>query len=104
MTSGKTTILKQTELFQSLDDEVLGVLGAHAVEKRLERNEILFIAGDEAAGLYVIAEGSVRAFRTGADGREQIIHVERAVTTIAEVELSPAPHPVDGRPAPRRPG
>ena len=45
------------------------------------------MAGDEAAGLYVVIEGSVRAFRTGADGREQVIHVEKAVTTIAEVPV-----------------
>ncbi|MEO8042669.1 MAG: Crp/Fnr family transcriptional regulator, partial [Acidobacteriota bacterium] len=37
--------------------------------------------------LYVIAEGSVRAFRTGIDGREQVIHVEKAITTIAEVPV-----------------
>lgn len=87
MITDKAAIFKQTELFQDLDDEVLRVLAAHAVEKRLERNEILFIAGESAAGLFVIAEGAVRAFRTGADGREQIIHVERAVTTIAELPV-----------------
>jgi len=45
------------------------------------------MAGEPAEGLFVIAEGSVRAFRTGMDGREQVIHVERAVTTIAEVPV-----------------
>ncbi|HXG86142.1 MAG TPA: Crp/Fnr family transcriptional regulator [Pyrinomonadaceae bacterium] len=29
----------------------------------------------------------MRAFRAGADGREQVIHVERAITTIAEVPV-----------------
>lgn len=87
MTTEKAAIFKQTELFQELEDDVLRVLADHAVEKRLERNEILFLAGEKAAGLFVIAEGSVRAFRTGADGREQIIHVERAVTTIAELPV-----------------
>jgi CRP/FNR family transcriptional regulator len=83
----KVEILKQTELFRDLDDVILRVLAGHAVEKSLERNEILFLAGDEAKGLYVIAAGAVRAFRTGADGREQVIHVERAITTIAEVPV-----------------
>jgi CRP/FNR family transcriptional regulator len=87
MISGIAAIFKQTELFQDLEENVLSALASRAVEKRLARNEILFLAGDEAEGLYVIAEGSVRAFRTGADGREQIIHVERAVTTIAEVPV-----------------
>lgn len=87
MANDKTPILRQTELFRGLDDSVLDVLAKHSVIKRLRRNEILFLAGEPAKGLYVIASGSVRAFRTSADGREQVIHVERAVTTIAEVPV-----------------
>jgi CRP/FNR family transcriptional regulator len=83
----KIEILRRTELFQDLDENVLRALSSRAVEKRLERNEILFLAGEKARGLYVIAEGSVRAFRTAQDGREQVIHVERAVTTIAELPV-----------------
>jgi len=77
-------IFRKAEIFHGLDDNVLRTLVSHSIEKRLTRNEILFIADDDATGLYLIAEGSVRAFRTGMDGREQVIHVERAVTTIAE--------------------
>lgn len=87
MNNRKTDVFRQAELFHDLDEEVLQILASRAVEKRLERNEILFIAGEEAKGLYVVAEGSVRAFRTSPDGREQVIHVERAVTTIAEVPV-----------------
>jgi CRP/FNR family transcriptional regulator len=79
--------LKKTELFRDLDDDVIAVLAPHAVEKDLARGELLFIAGEEASGLFVIAKGSVRAFRSGLDGREQVIHVERAVATIAEVPV-----------------
>ena len=87
MSKNKIAIFKQTELFRDLDEDVLRVLARRASEKELHRNEILFLAGEEAAGLYVIATGAVRAFRTGADGREQIIHVERAVATIAELPV-----------------
>jgi CRP/FNR family transcriptional regulator len=48
---------------------------------------VLFVAGEEARGLYVIVEGALRAFKVGADGREQVIHVERAPATIAEVPV-----------------
>ena len=80
-------MLRQAALFRDLDEAILESLAHGSVEKRLARNEILFVAGDEATGLYVVIEGSVRAFRTGADGREQVIHVEKAVTTIAEVPV-----------------
>ena len=87
MAHGKIEALKQAELFSNLDDAALHALASRAVEKKLDRDEVLFIAGEPAEGLYVIAEGSVRAFRTGMDGREQVIHVEKAVTTIAELPV-----------------
>jgi CRP/FNR family transcriptional regulator len=83
----KAEIFKSTELFRDLDDAACKALAARSSERHLDRNEILFIAGDDAKGLYVIASGSLRAFRTGFDGREQVIHVERAVTTMAEVPV-----------------
>ena len=85
--SDRSNLLRQTALFRDLDESILDSLTRGSVEKHLARNEILFLAGDEATGLYVVIEGSVRAFRTGADGREQVIHVEKAVTTIAEVPV-----------------
>ncbi|MBC7900399.1 MAG: Crp/Fnr family transcriptional regulator [Saprospiraceae bacterium] len=87
MPEDKITIFKQTELFRDLDEVVLEVLAKHSIVKHLQRNEILFLAGEPANGLYLIASGSVRAFRTSADGREQVIHLEKAVTTIAEVPV-----------------
>jgi CRP/FNR family transcriptional regulator len=87
VTADKKEMLRQAPLFRDLDESILDSLVRGSVEKRLARNEILFLAGDDAAGLYVVIEGSVRAFRTGADGREQVIHVEKAVTTIAEVPV-----------------
>jgi len=87
MPDDKIAIFKQTELFRDLDVAILDILTKQAVVKRLRRNEILFLAGEPAKGLYVIASGAVRAFRTSPDGREQVIHVERAVTTIAEVPV-----------------
>jgi CRP/FNR family transcriptional regulator len=87
MTTRQAELLKQTDLFRDLDDEILEFILRGSAEKRLARDEILFLAGDPADGLYVITEGSVRAFRTGVDGREQVIHVEKAVTTIAELPV-----------------
>src|SRR5690349_21853847 len=83
----KIAALSHTPLFSGLQEDELRALAGRAVERRLARGEILFIAGEEARGLYVIVEGSVRAIRIGPDGREQIIHVEKAHTTIAEVPV-----------------
>ncbi|MFV0389241.1 MAG: Crp/Fnr family transcriptional regulator [Pyrinomonadaceae bacterium] len=87
MTTDKIAILKQTELFRELDEGLIGELAKHSIEKKYERDELLFLIGDEARGLYVVATGAVRAFRTAFDGREQVIHVERAISIVAEVPL-----------------
>lgn len=87
MSTDKIAALRRTALFGELSETDLQVLAERAIERRLKRDEILFVAGDEAAGLFVIASGSLRAFREGADGREQVIHVERAGATIAEVPV-----------------
>ncbi|MGD9630602.1 MAG: Crp/Fnr family transcriptional regulator [Pyrinomonadaceae bacterium] len=87
MTDDKIKVLKETQLFKELDDAVIGVLAERSIVKRLKRNEILFVEGEPAKGLFVVASGAIRAFRTAADGREQVIHVERAITTIAEVPV-----------------
>jgi CRP/FNR family transcriptional regulator len=87
MQTDKVAALKNTALFGELDERTLGALAGRAVERRYARDEVLFLAGEEARGLYVIVEGAVRAFRAGLDGREQVIHVERAGATVAELPV-----------------
>jgi CRP/FNR family transcriptional regulator len=83
----KIEALRRTALFSGLDASTLHALARRAVERRFRKDEVLFAAGEEAHGLYVIVAGAVRAFRDSVDGREQIIHVERAGATIAEVPV-----------------
>lgn len=87
MAIDKVEALKRTALFGELEESDLRALADRAVETRLARGEVLFLAGEEARGLYVIVEGAVRAFRESIEGREQVIHVERAGATIAEVPV-----------------
>ncbi|HYP05292.1 MAG TPA: Crp/Fnr family transcriptional regulator [Bryobacteraceae bacterium] len=83
----KVEALRRTPLFGGLTVPELQALAERAIEQKLGKGEILFLAGDAARGLYVIVEGAVRAFRVGADGREQVIHVERAGATVGEVPM-----------------
>jgi CRP-like cAMP-binding protein len=87
MKTDKIAALRNTTLFGELNETELQALAQHAAERRLARDEILFLAGDEAQGLFVIVSGALRAFREGVDGREQVIHVERAGATIAELPV-----------------
>lgn len=87
MTTNKIAALQRAALFKGLDEKTLRALAERAVERRFQKDEVLFVAGEEARGLYVIVEGAVRAFRESLDGREQVIHVERAGATVAEVPV-----------------
>ncbi len=83
----KAAALKSTALFGNLAPEALKKLAALARERDLARGEMLFLAGEPAAGLFVIAQGQIRAFRVNAQGREQTLHIERAGATLAEVPV-----------------
>jgi CRP-like cAMP-binding protein len=83
----KIEALRRSALFSELDERTLSPLAERAIERRFQKDEVLFVAGEEAQGLFVIVEGAVRAFRESVDGREQVIHVERAGATVAEVPV-----------------
>jgi len=83
----KIAALQRTILFSELGPEDQEALASRAVEHKLDRGETLFVAGEPAAGLYVIVEGAIRAYRVSSDGREQVIHVERDGATLAEIPV-----------------
>ncbi len=87
MAVDKIEVLRRTALFGSLGEAELKALAARAVVKRLRKGDGLFLEGEEARGLYVVVEGAIRAYRESGEGREQVIHVERAGATIAEVPM-----------------
>ncbi len=83
----KAAALSRTVLFGNLPPKELVELAALARLRELAQGEMLFLAGDKAAGLFVIASGTIRAFRVNPQGREQTIHIERAGATLAEVPV-----------------
>ena len=83
----KATALKRTALFGNLQPHELAELARIARPRELAQGEMLFLAGEKAAGLFVIASGRIRAFRVSQQGREQTIHVEREGATLAEVPV-----------------
>jgi CRP-like cAMP-binding protein len=87
MTFDKVDALRRTALFGSLGDGELKALAGRAVAKHLRPGDALFFEGEDPKGLYVVVQGAIRAYRESGEGREQVIHVERAGATIAEVPM-----------------
>jgi CRP/FNR family transcriptional regulator len=83
----KAAALGRTVLFGDLRPDELTELAALARQRELAQGELLFLAGEKAAGLFVISSGRIRAFRVNMQGREQTLHIERAGATLAEVPV-----------------
>lgn len=83
----KIAALRQTRLFGSLDNEALSWLAARSQEQHLTAGKMLFLAGEQATGLFVVVGGTIRAFQQNADGREQVMHIDGAGATLGDVPL-----------------
>ncbi len=71
----KKRLLKASRNFNALDESQLRVLTAMAELRVYESGEALFRQGENAAGFFIVYDGAVAVFRTGMDGRRQILHV-----------------------------
>jgi CRP-like cAMP-binding protein len=86
-TGRKVAALRKTKLFGSLDEEGLSWLAARAEKQHFNSGEMLFFSGEPAAGLFVIVEGTIRAFQQNSEGREQVMHIDTAGATLGDVPV-----------------
>ena len=80
-------VLKRVALFADLSEKELAFLAEHSSLRHFAANELIFSEGDPCSGLFIIQSGAVKIFKTAASGREQILGVERAGNTIAELPV-----------------
>ena len=74
--------------FKDLTDLSLLKEVAQAVKvESYERGQILFLEGDICRGLYYLASGQIRIFKSGAGGREQVLQLVNAGQTFNEVPV-----------------
>jgi CRP-like cAMP-binding protein len=83
----KSVALQRTRLFDELSEAELVRLADLAIEKRFSSGTMVFVAGEQAAGLFVVVRGKIRAFQQNAEGREQVMHVDSAGATIGDVPV-----------------
>jgi len=74
-------------MFAQLEAPVLEALAQRAASRTYEDGHVLFHEGDPCDGVYVLASGSVRIFKTSASGRQLTLAIENAPATVAEVPL-----------------
>jgi CRP/FNR family transcriptional regulator len=82
-----TAILEKTALLSSLSRGEFQMLAARTVRKRFAGGELLFSEDEPCHGLHIIARGSVRIFKTSVNGREQVLALNHAGESIAELPV-----------------
>lgn len=80
-------VLHQVPFFQDLPQSVLDEIGSACRERIYLRNETLFLEGDAPRGLLVLRAGTVKIYKTGDAGREQILEIEGPGRSVAELPL-----------------
>lgn len=79
--------LSKSELLREMKPAFLQALAEIAVERTLVGDETLFMQHQEATGFYLICTGSVKVYRIGSDGREQVIHQFGSGEIVGEVPV-----------------
>lgn len=79
--------LRKTPLFAPLNESELQSLALRAALKAYSTGELLFSEGEVCTGLYVVISGRVRIFKSFRTGREQVLAIEGAPESIAELPV-----------------
>lgn len=67
--------MKQTPIFSNLSEEELDSIIPQVVKRRLKKNTVIFHENDAAMAFYLVKTGRVKIFKTGPEGREQVISI-----------------------------
>jgi CRP/FNR family transcriptional regulator, dissimilatory nitrate respiration regulator len=78
-------ILTDCRLFTAVPAKSFQRLVAIARLARFRRGQMVFRENEECPGVYVVGQGMVRVFKTGAGGKEHVLHIVEAGGTFAEV-------------------
>lgn len=62
-------------VFCSLEDPALGELSEHKTTNTYKKGQVILYEGNQAFGLYCVFTGKVKLYKTGVDGRQQIVRI-----------------------------
>ncbi len=80
-------VLAATPLFAALSDSERAALASRTQLRRYAAGQVLFTEGEPCSGLYVVASGCVRIYKSSRGGREQVLAIEGPPHSIAELPV-----------------
>ncbi len=79
--------LRRVPFFAVLPPEELKSLAGHCVARRVKKDEMLIAEGDPCEGLLVVQSGAIKLYKMAENGREQILVIERAGSTVGDLPI-----------------
>jgi CRP-like cAMP-binding protein len=66
--------LRRHPYFASLPPRILGAVRTRVLTRSYDKGTLIYSEGDPSQGLYLVASGSVRIFKSSEEGKEQDLH------------------------------
>ena len=82
-----STTLRKVPFLRGLDARSIADLANASRVISVVKGDDVFLEGEGCRGMFLLLTGTVKVYRSGASGREQIIAVEQAGAVIAELPL-----------------
>jgi CRP-like cAMP-binding protein len=91
--------LRRLPLFTDLTESELVLIARRVTMRHLRPREIVFSEGDPCRELLIVRDGRVNLLKTAANGRQQLLSVERAGNSLSEISVFDGdPYPATARP------
>jgi CRP/FNR family transcriptional regulator len=87
LTPTQKQLLSKIPVFSDLAPTEVDFLDRHAVPRTYAAGQLIFSEGDPCSGLFMVASGYVRIFKTSPGGREQVLSIDGPGTSIAELPV-----------------
>ncbi len=78
---------KRVPIFSTLGDDELSQLVSLIIHRTYAKGETILTEGENGQGLTIVNHGSVKAFRSSAEGKEQILYIFSAGDFFGEMNL-----------------
>ena len=89
------SMLQQMPYFAHVAESTLSELAQQAVHRTFAANEMIFLEGEPSAGLWIVENGRVKAYKLSPEGQEYILHILGPGDTFNDIAaLDGAPNPV----------
>lgn len=85
--ANRAAALKIASLFAELSEKELNFIAERALPRHVKAGEGIFSEGEPCDGLYVVESGAIKIFKISSSGREQVLTVEGAGGSVAELPV-----------------